>query len=85
MEDLNQFSEILILSAFVVLLMIVLTFLVLWARKTNKGANLIAAAFTFFAPDPLFQKNYKMIQETENRVQESENESEDPLTSSISD
>lgn len=85
MEILNQYSEIFILSAFVIVLIFVLTIFVLWARKGNKGANLVAATFTFIAPDPLFQKNYKMIQEVENRVQESENESGEPPTSPIPD
>ena len=78
MDFSDQFFDILILATSVVILAAILTILVLWARKGNKGANLVAAMFTFFAPDPQFQKNYKILQESESRVKESENESGDP-------
>jgi len=80
MEVTTQLFYILIILALILVLAAVLTMLVLWARKGNKGANLVAATFTFLAPDPLFEKNFKIIKESENQIKKGENESGDPPT-----
>jgi heme/copper-type cytochrome/quinol oxidase subunit 2 len=73
-----QAFHILIIIAVFVVLIIVFTALVLWARKHRKGANLVAATFSFIAPDPLFERNIKIVQESQNQVKEAESEAGDP-------
>ena len=78
MEISTQTLDILILIAIIFLLASVLTLLVLWARKGNKGANLVAATFTFLAPDPTFEKNIRIIKESEQQVRKGDEDSGDP-------
>lgn len=78
MEISTQTQDILILLAIILLLAFVLTLLVLWARKGNKGANLVAATFTFLAPDPMFEKNIRIIKESEQQIKKGDEESGDP-------
>jgi hypothetical protein len=78
MEDMHQAFDILIIIAALAALAIVFTALVLWARKHRKGANIVAATFSFIAPDPLLEKNIKILQESQNQVKETEDEAGDP-------
>ena len=57
--------------------------LVLWARKSKKGAILLAASFFWFgfAPDPVFEKNLQIIQEAK-EYKGSQDESGEPPTTS---
>ncbi|MBU2514116.1 hypothetical protein KJ966_22505 [bacterium] len=55
----EQFHDILIISIIVIVLVVLLSALVIWARKGNKGANLIAATFTFFPRIRYFRKTIK--------------------------
>ena len=80
MNLINQYWDILIITVFVIALSFVLLLLVVWARKGNKGANLAAATFASLAPDPLFEKNYKIVKEAENQIKGEEKESGDPPT-----
>lgn len=75
----DQFIYILILWALVILLAIALSILVFWARKGNKGANLVAAMFSFIAPDPRFQRNHQLIQEAQASNKKKEENQNDPL------
>ncbi len=73
-----QVFDILAIIAVFTALVIVFTALVLWARKHRKGANIVAATFSFMAPDPLLERNIKILQQSQNQVRETENEAGDP-------
>ena len=74
----DQTIRIALLLLCVILVVYILTKLVLWARKGGKGAILVGALFTIFAPDPIFEKNYKIVQESKEVQEENEDKSGDP-------
>lgn len=62
----------------IILLIYALFKLVLWARKGGKGAIVVGALFTIFSPDPIFEKNIKIVQESKQSQEEEEDKSGDP-------
>ena len=50
-----------ILLSFVILIT-VMAVLVLWARRRSKGAFVIGALFSFFAPDPTLEQKIVMVE-----------------------
>ena len=69
-------SVILILLGLSVLI-ILLFKLAVWARTGSRGAIILAAMLSFMTPDPIFEKNYKIVQES-NKHHKRGDESGDP-------
>lgn len=77
----NIYDQLLIIAIVLLFLgfvVYILVKLILWARKGGKGAILVGALFTIFAPDPIFEKNFKIVQESKKSEEENEDDSGGP-------
>lgn len=72
----DTFGVSLLLTGFIVLIY-ALVKLVAWARKGYKGAIVLGALLAVFAPDPVYEKQCKLIQKAKEQVECAE-ESGDP-------
>lgn len=77
MDTLNQFFVVAFFAIGLVIAFFILFRLVLWAKKGSKGAIMLAAILAFLTPDPIFEKKFKIVQESK-KFQKKEDESGDP-------
>ena len=58
-----------------VILIAVMAVLVLWAQRRSKGAFVIGALFSFFAPDPTLEQKIVMVEKA--KTMQSEEDEQD--------
>jgi len=55
----------------------VMFLLVLWARRRSTGAVAVGALLSLFAPDPTFENNIRLVEESKRLQIEEDEEGED--------
>lgn len=54
--------------------------LVLWAGKGCKGAILVVALLAVFTPDPIYEKNFRNVQEARHYREHTDDSGDPPTT-----
>jgi len=55
----------------------IMVLLVRWARRRSTGAVAVGALLSLFAPDPTFENNIKLVEESKRLQREEDEEGED--------
>ena len=72
-----NFKAGLFIALGLLLVIVVMVLLARWARTGSKGAILGGALLSMFAPDPEFEKNLRLAEESRQEQHEEEEEGQD--------
>ena len=72
-----NFKAGLFIALGLLLVIVVMVLLARWARTGSKGAILSGALLSMFAPDPEFEKNLRLAEESRPEQHEEEEEGQD--------
>ena len=72
-----NFKAGLFIALGLLLVIVVMVLLARWARTGSKGAILSGALLSMFAPDPEFEKNLRLAEESRQEQHEEEEEGPD--------
>jgi hypothetical protein len=72
-----NFKAGLFIALGLLLVIVVMVLLARWARTGSKGAILSGALLSMFAPDPEFEKNLRLAEESRQEQHEEEEEGQD--------
>lgn len=72
-----QLKAGLLIALGLLLLFAVLVLLAYWARGRSKGALMVGALFSMFAPDPELEKNIRLAEQARQQQHEEDEEGED--------